>query len=94
MVKFVPIPKTNLEIGSSGHRNNRIIFFRQNDATWPINTVDEVRVVLIGNPEAKLRYAMGHGLVSRNTLAELVDPISGSTFQKLRVYLDKVGAAG
>ena len=92
MVKFISIPKTDLEIGSSGHRNNRIIFFRQDDATWPINTADDIRVVLIGNPEAKLRYAMAQGLVSRNTLAELIDPISGSTFQKLRVYLDKVSA--
>lgn len=89
MVVFTPIPQTELEIGSHGVRQDRVIFIRKIGKIDPIALADHVRVVLIGNPEKDIRSAMKAGAISRPKLAEIIAPMSGNTYQKLRAYSDK-----
>lgn len=60
-----------------------------NGETDPISLADNIRVVLIGNPEAAIRNGMKAGAISRPKLAEIIAPMSGNTYQKLRAYSDK-----
>ncbi len=55
-------------------------------ACEPISRIDDARVLLIGHPEVSIRSAMATGNISRAKLAELISPVGGNTYQKLRSY--------
>ena len=88
-MRFISIPNTRLEVASSGSGNNRMIFFRVSGHFEPITPLDVTRVVLIGFPERLLKKAMQEGHVSRPKLGELIPPVSGNTYERLRNYLDE-----
>ncbi len=89
MVEFKLIPDTELEIASHGRSHNRVLLIRVLGTVEPISVADNMRVVLIGNPEVKFRHAMRTGHISRPKLSAIIAPVSGNTYQKLRVYLGK-----
>lgn len=89
MLQFKQIPGTGLEIASEGASQNRIMVIRGTGEVEPMDIANDCRIILIGTPHARIRNGMASGAISRPKLAEIGEPISGSTYQKLRVYLDQ-----
>jgi hypothetical protein len=88
-VLFHEIPETNLEIASAGSGNSRILFIKEREALFPLNVAEGIRIILIGQPHREFRDAMADGRISRPKLADIIEgAIGGSTYQRLRNYLD------
>lgn len=90
MISFKKLTDTDLEIASQGSSSSRIIFIRQEGKDTPLDVVEGARIILIGHPHHKLRYAMKSGAISRPKIGEIIEPISGNAYHQLRKHLDKI----
>lgn len=88
IISFKPIPNTSLFIASAGESQSRIIYLSDGNLPREIHQVPNARIIILNTPHQLLRYYMKEGNISRPILAELTHPISGDSYQKLRIYLD------
>lgn len=88
IISFKPIPNTSLFIASAGESQSRIIYITDGNLPHQIHQVPNTRIVIINTPHNLLRHYMKEGKISRPILGELTHPISGDSYQKLRIYLD------
>ena len=90
LVNFKPIENTKLEVGSTGTSGNRMVFIKLQGECEPLAVAGKARIVMIGHPESEIRAAMKDGRFSRSVIDNAVNGMSGSSYHKLREYLDSV----